>query len=777
MSNLLLVPRKPTTPLSLAQPVRQYIHHCAAANPDQFKHDIDRWQALRKNALTNTVHALLKYHAQLSSVLSKLPVDIQLDIAYAPAFAPGDVFITLKNLEYERAAVLFNLAALYCSLAMSEDRAHMEGIKRATVNFQLAAGTFSFLLSSAIPKLVLPPDTDQVPLDLSEPFVKSLERLMLAQAQECSWQMAKLNQYKNGVIARVAAQTAAFYRQAYETIRDSDKSIGRAFPSDWLPHIEAKWHHFDSVSQYRQSMDDIEARRYGHELARLGQARQDAKAASDAGRRGEIAHAVLQDVQSLLDTLQRSLTRAERDNDLIYHHDVPAVSSLPPIKPAPLVSTTVPPGLANSAVVLGNEPPLFANLLSWGVREAINIYNEQKKSLLQEKLVGKSQQLQLRADQALSESNLPASLEALERHIGLPPSLLKRAEEVRIANGPANIEASIGDIQKLAHRDLELLDEAMDILDSEASEDEAARKNGPLNRLPSHEANVKLVEKQKRYRDILTQASESDGHVRQKWEGWEQSIVALTWSEEDLEASVPQSTFAASSPSTSQGKKTQALARALHVLLESLDDLHRNRDQMVKRAKRLADADDISDCVIKEASKFGKMADIRPVMFSEVSDQELAKYDKFLVELRDYEEKQNAILAEIKAQNESFLQSRRDDPAVKNREFALQSLELSYFKFKEISRNLEEGYKFYNDLAGLLINFKEECRMWTQERRHEVHLLTREMRSLAVRDTEKCTRTSAAAPEQRTTVNFPPIYSSEWEFEAHLPAGPKSRRQ
>ena len=127
--------------------------------------------------------------------------------------------------------------------------------------------------------------------------------------------------------------------------------------------------------------------RYGHELARLSQAQQDAKAAFDAGKRGKISHAVLQDVQvstscrgtlytnpgqSLLDTVQKGLKRAERDNDLIYHHDIPAVSHLPPLRPASLVSSTVPPGLSSPAAVLGREPPLFVNLLSWGAREAIS---------------------------------------------------------------------------------------------------------------------------------------------------------------------------------------------------------------------------------------------------------------------------------------------------------------------------------------------------------------------------------------------------------------------
>jgi programmed cell death 6-interacting protein len=102
---------------------------------------------------------------------------------------------------------------------------------------------------------------------------------------------------------------------------------------------------------------------------------------------------------------------------------------------------------------------------------------------------------------------------------------------------------------------------------------------------------------------------------------------------------------------------------------------------------------------------------MEPLMFEDASDQELAKYDKFLVELRELEEKQNVVLMDIKVreasnnwvakclsigiqkEDELFLQSRLEDPAVKDREFALQSLELSYFKYKDIIRNLEEGYK------------------------------------------------------------------------------------
>jgi len=148
----------------------------------------------------------------------------------------------------------------------------------------------------------------------------------------------------------------------------------------------------------------------------------------------------------------------------------------------------------------------------------------------------------------LRQLNLPAALEALERPVGLPPSLLRKAEEVRLEDGPSKIEASIEDVERLAHQDLAILEEvfvlhlgeltitncrhqALDTLDNEASEDEAARKDYPLNRLKSHKANIELIDKANRYRDILSQAAESDESVRLKWDEWEQSIVELTLDE------------------------------------------------------------------------------------------------------------------------------------------------------------------------------------------------------------------------------------------------------
>jgi programmed cell death 6-interacting protein len=60
----------------------------------------------------------------------------------------------------------------------------------------------------------------------------------------------------------------------------------------------------------------------------------------------------------------------------------------------------------------------------------------------------------------LHKLNLPSSLEALEKSIGLPVSLLGKAEEVRLNRGPERIEKTIRDIQSLSQRNAEILDQA-----------------------------------------------------------------------------------------------------------------------------------------------------------------------------------------------------------------------------------------------------------------------------------------------------------------------------
>lgn len=132
-----------------------------------------------------------------------------------------------------------------------------------------------------------------------------------------------------------------------------------------------------------------------------------------------------------------------------------------------------------------------------------------------------------RKHSTLTNLNLPSSLDALEKSIGLPPSLLRKAEEVRVEQGSHKIQMAIEDIEKLSTNDTAILDEALDILDGEASEDESARRDGALPRPSSQDANPELISKAQRYRAVLEEALASDEHVRSKWDQWSDNVEVL----------------------------------------------------------------------------------------------------------------------------------------------------------------------------------------------------------------------------------------------------------
>lgn len=783
MPNHLTIPSKKTYACPIPVATRDYIQNHTEDHPDAYIGDINQWKALRDIGTGGVLHAdrinlALNYHAQLVFILAKLPPDINLEFSYAHAFAsPSSFPVTLRSIAFERASVLFNIAALYSQLAASEDRSSQDGLKRASAYYQNAAGVLAFLSESALPKLGPFVDLENTPSDLTEDFVKSLEWLMLAQAQECVWQHAVADHYKNSLIAKLAAKVSSLYNTSLLSIRLAAADARSALPPNWIPHLETKHYHFNAASQYRKSVDELEASRYGDEIRRLMIAEADAKKAFNIAKRAGVAQAVISDVKSLLDVVQKNLSRAERDNDLIYHQDVPAPCGIPAIQEVSMVQSIIPPGLRDPRSVIGDDSIIFGEMLGWGAREAINIYNDNKKNLLQEKIVEPAQNLNDEADKILQSLNLPSSLEALERPVGLPPSLLRKAEEIRLEQGPTKIDVYLDDVQRLSRHVLGILDEAMDILDSEASEDEAARRETPMNRPPSHEANQELVIKQQRYRTILIKAAESDELVRRKWEEWEDQISELTRDEDELEALVPSSTVSMTGKAVSTSQ-TQIHARTLRGLLESLDDVRRTRDDLIVRAQRRAESDDIRPKILAAAANLEHRIEMSPVMFEDVSDNEFAKYDKFIQGLTEGRKKQEEILSSIKSTNDAFIQSRKQDPAIKDREQALQFLDLAYSHYREIIRNLDEGLKFYNDMAGILTNFKEACKIWSGARSREARL-HRNMASLSIRDRDNASDESHEAPVSTTsplrtgtrkqTAGIPTLSSADWEVQELAP--------
>jgi programmed cell death 6-interacting protein len=111
---------------------------------------------------------------------------------------------------YERAAVLFNLAASLSYLATLQDRGDPEGMKLACKYFQEAAGAIAEVRSVSKEGAWV----DYTP-DMTNDFLRALEALMLAQAQKCFYEKAVADGRPHALIAKIAAECAALYAEAW----------------------------------------------------------------------------------------------------------------------------------------------------------------------------------------------------------------------------------------------------------------------------------------------------------------------------------------------------------------------------------------------------------------------------------------------------------------------------------------------------------------------------------------------------------------------------------
>jgi len=220
-----------------------------------------------------------------------------------------------NNLKFELMNILFNLAALYSHLGMSSPRNNTEGLKTAASYFALAAGVLSHMQTAILPELRM----SDPPEDMDRHTLESLMQLFLAQMQECFWQKAVMDGYRDASIAKLAARVSDLYDVASEAGCHSH-AISRA----WLYHMSAKHHHYAAAAQCRAAADCLEKRKFGEEIARLIDARNCISEGLKETRSGLLNRMVVEDMQSLRSKLEDDLKRAEKDNDVIYLRKLPA---------------------------------------------------------------------------------------------------------------------------------------------------------------------------------------------------------------------------------------------------------------------------------------------------------------------------------------------------------------------------------------------------------------------------------------------------------------------
>ncbi|KAL7311307.1 pH-response regulator protein palA/rim20, variant 2 [Mucor circinelloides] len=627
-------------------------------------------------------------------------------------------------MNYEKACVLYSIGAVYSQLGNAENRSTTEGIKRACNYFQHAAGCFQLLLDTIVPEMRIAPTIDMSPYAL-----QTLINLMLAQAQECVWQKAAMDQLRDGTIARLALKIAEYYDAACELA--SNSSISNVYPKCWLTHMQIKALHFNAAAQFRKSCECISQDKYGEEVARLQIASEFVKRAFDLRQnKAAAAPSVMNDLRSLQQIISTNLARAEKDNDVIYLESIPLPSALPAILKTQMVKAQAPTEIADPVSLMHDKDlphpviglPLFQKLVPFAVHQAASVYVDRKERLIKEDIIHKLDELNSVYHSSIESLHLPALLATTETSTGLPESIMQQAAEVRSGGGSQALYDMWEQVQKASSKNADILEDAFNALDEEHEADEALRSRYTTEwqRPESHILTQQLAAQGQKHRQTLTSAQKADLIVRNKLDTWANIIDVLCLTREELENSIP----------SNEGNSPSDSLMRIKKLVQDMNQHMRVRKDLVDQARKASNADDISPALLKKAAELtakSPIIKIEAAQFEDLFVDELRKYDKFIMTVDQEDEQQSTILRQLNDAYHQYKARMNDQSSGAKREKALQNLNQAYFKYKEIKTNLTEGLKFYRDHAKGLNTFCDTCRDYCYRRQSESEQIIRKL--------------------------------------------------
>lgn len=383
----------------------------------------------------------------------------------------------------------------------------------------------------------------------------------------------------------------------------------------------------------------------------------------------------------------------------------------------------VPKEIAEPSAFIGDHGefgrPLFAKLVPYSVHIAASIYEERRDRIINTNIIAELEILTTKIHDALQSLNLPGSLQALEKPLGLPQSIISHADELRQADALTRIQRSFSDTAKLKASDEAIFAEGTQLLNTEAAEDKRLRaKYGTdrWNRPDSLSASPKLYAQVSEIDGYLKSAANSDELVRKKFRETEDMLHILSGSDRDIGQFVPSSRRVTIPP------KLDEAATRLRATLNEVSRFENRRRRKIESLREKAKKDDIHPTILTEAARLEReypSQQIVPAHFEDFFDKRLGRYDADIDSLKVEAEEQNRLIAQLEKDNGHFVAAKKGDTSGKEREQALQKLEGAYFKYKEIVSNLEVGRKFYNDLSRIVGSFRDDARTFTHERRDE----------------------------------------------------------
>ncbi|XP_010243760.1 PREDICTED: ALG-2 interacting protein X [Nelumbo nucifera] len=745
MNVMLAIYEKKTVTVEIYRPLRQYISRTYSEREAQnLEDDLEAVKQMRVNLErpSDSPDArrdlLQSYYKALCVMESRFPISPDKDHINTITFIWHDAYkqkqkASQQNIHLEKAAVLFNLGAVHSQIALSADRSSAAGRMQASHSFMASAGAFAFLRDNASMKASIGQSTT---LDISAECAGMLERLMLAQAQECVFEKVIAEGKSAGLCAKIARQVALYYEEAFAALNVAP--LNQHFDRTWISHVQVKAAQFYAEACYRYGLELHEKEDIAEEIARL---KSGISTLADAKKSMKgVAQQLVDSVTRLEANLNRNLERAVKENDRVYLMRVPAANTLLPLPAASLVKST-----PMNDILDASKEKMFASLVPDNSAKALSRYTEMVDDIIRtqaEKLQQGSEITRVK----LKEMDLPDSILALEGNYTLPMDLKEDVEVVQISGGPSGLEAELQQLRDLRRVNQELLAQTEELLQQEAREDAQFRSQYGTRwtRPQSSTITKNLQDRLNRFAANLKQAADSDARIERAINDHSSLMSILDC--RPIESALP--TLAR--PIMSLDANEDAIVGALKQSLRQLENLGAHRAGLEDMLKEMKRKDDILPKLMTNTGSY-----------EDLFRKEISKYDHICEDIAQNIEAQEQLLLQIQAQNDDFSAVFNLEDYKASREKTYKQIAAAISKFREIRENINEGLKFYVTLQDAIINIKQQCSDFVTTRntqcREMIESAQRQLAGLSFQDSKTSTRynnySSVGQPHQNQRIS------------------------
>ncbi|KAF4471698.1 vacuolar -sorting bro1 [Fusarium albosuccineum] len=748
-SPMISVPLKATNEIDWVAPLKGYIRDTYGDDPERYAEECATLNRLRQdvrgagNDSVSGRDMLYRYYGQLELLDLRFPVDekhIKISFTWFDAFTHKST--AQYSLAFEKASIIFNISAVLSCHASFQDRAEESALKTAYHNFQASAGMFTYINENFLHA----PSSD-----LSRETVKTLIHIMLAQAQEVFLEKQIADKKKIGLLAKLAAQAGYLYGQALEGVQENvNKAI---FEKVWLMMIQIKTNLLNSMAQYYQALADDEANQHGIAVGRLQAAEVQAKEAERVAKNfpssvplssnlsAECGGLLQELTKRHYSTVQNQLQSLLRDNDYIYHQEVPAeasleaVAKLPAAKPIPVSEL-----YAGQDIQRITGPDLFAKIVPFAVTESASLYDEEKAKLVRAETE--------RVDTANGEMaasldylRLPGALQVLKG--GFDQDILPDEDFRQWCDDVADHENPVAIFDSLRTEKesiVSILEKGTKQLDMEEGVCEKMRSKyeNEWTQQPSSRLTTTLRSDIRSYREALEEAMRSDNQLASKLRQNEMDFdemrrAAQTGEVDQLFQRAVAQARARSSNATSpagiepnlldddfeEGPSVMDQINKVEDILKKLNLIKRERNQVLKDLKEKAHNDDISQILILNKKSISNYE-------NQLFEQELEKYRPHQNRLLQANHKQSALMKELTGTFNKLLQDKRVqseqskyETIQRQRSSVINRYKRAYQEFLDLVAGLQSAKNWYSEMRETVESLEKNVDTFVNNRRSE----------------------------------------------------------